>query len=266
MQDANPDSRILPICKYTLASYALFGQGFFEKINLKVNAVYKIMLTTTMLLFGGLAMAQETLSQKVERTATLIDSAIQRSQECRLLMTYDGSNEGFTLCMEDVSQLRSEAEILRSEIELERYNWILEDDGPSPIDDSPTLTLAKLSQNQSTCGLGSSESYLVLRCLEGNTSLFFQLNRCTFSDVGDTGSTGVLRIGSAPAMQIEVIGRNSMFLPNVEGGAIPLITSMFGQQRLVFRAQPFNSPQQTIVFDITGLEEAITPLREACHW
>lgn len=50
------------------------------------------------------------------------------------------------------------------------------------------------------------------------------------------------------------------------GSAIPFAKSLFGHDTLLIQATPFNDNALTIEFPITGLDEAIKPLREACHW
>src|SRR5690606_23149510 len=50
------------------------------------------------------------------------------------------------------------------------------------------------------------------------------------------------------------------------GNSIPWLRELFGSERLVVRATPFNESAVEGEFNITGLEEVIKPLREACNW
>jgi type VI secretion system protein VasI len=50
------------------------------------------------------------------------------------------------------------------------------------------------------------------------------------------------------------------------GSGISFIRSMFGHDVLLVQATPFNDNTIIIEFPITGVEDAIKPLREACHW
>jgi len=48
--------------------------------------------------------------------------------------------------------------------------------------------------------------------------------------------------------------------------SIAFIKEMFGAQRLFIRATPFNESAVTGEFNISGLDDAIKPLRKACGW
>lgn len=48
--------------------------------------------------------------------------------------------------------------------------------------------------------------------------------------------------------------------------SIPAIKELFGKERLVVRFMPFGMSPVEATFDISGLEEAIGPLREECGW
>lgn len=50
------------------------------------------------------------------------------------------------------------------------------------------------------------------------------------------------------------------------GRSIPFIKSLFGGETIFMRASPFNESPVEMTFNISGLEEAIEPLREACGW
>ena len=48
--------------------------------------------------------------------------------------------------------------------------------------------------------------------------------------------------------------------------SIPQIKKMFGAEKLTVRFTPYSGSPETVTFPIAGLEEAIKPLRETCHW
>lgn len=50
------------------------------------------------------------------------------------------------------------------------------------------------------------------------------------------------------------------------GSSIPFIEKLFGAEQLFVQATPFSDSAVNNFFDIGGLETAIVPLREACHW
>jgi len=50
------------------------------------------------------------------------------------------------------------------------------------------------------------------------------------------------------------------------GSAIPWIKAMFGGARMYVEATPFSESAVSDFMPISGLEEAIKPLRESCGW
>jgi type VI secretion system protein VasI len=48
--------------------------------------------------------------------------------------------------------------------------------------------------------------------------------------------------------------------------AIPFIKKLFAGSRLVMRVVPYNEGPIEMVFNITGAEAAVGPLRKACRW
>ena len=48
--------------------------------------------------------------------------------------------------------------------------------------------------------------------------------------------------------------------------AIPLIWGLLDHDVMTVRMKPFDEDVFTVSFDIAGLDRAIVPLREACHW
>ena len=50
------------------------------------------------------------------------------------------------------------------------------------------------------------------------------------------------------------------------GSSIPFVKRMFAKRRLLIRVTPHGESAVTSEFDISGLSEAIKPLRKACKW
>lgn len=50
------------------------------------------------------------------------------------------------------------------------------------------------------------------------------------------------------------------------GRAIPVIKQMLGKSKMILRARPYGESAFTATFNIAGIEEAIAPLRQECHW
>jgi len=228
----------------------------------------KIILAAVVMLLFSSASA-ETLAELQVRTARTAELAKSRALECQTLVSRGASAEEIRVCMNGASNLSTRAarliEDLKARITEEEdrlYGWRLRDEDPSPIDDSPTILLSKTSRTSNTCHWGDGRSTLTIQCREGQTEFYFSLNGCVIPSVKPTG---IVRVGTSTAAEYELRGRDQFFAIEDKSKYLPLVRDMLSAERLVFRTTPFSDLQQTIVFDITGLEEAITPLREACH-
>lgn len=119
------------------------------------------------------------------------------------------------------------------------------------------------------CGWNSGARIrMVARCMENTTALIFQtgchMTSSRYNSYGDIQ----YRIDSEPARTVsgdESTNNRALGLWN-GGASIPVIEQMFGKSQLIAKMTPFSENPFTATFDITGIEEAITPLREACGW
>ena len=50
------------------------------------------------------------------------------------------------------------------------------------------------------------------------------------------------------------------------GTAIPFLQQLLGKSRLVLRVQPDSGSLVTATFDLTGVDDAIQAVRDACRW
>lgn len=119
------------------------------------------------------------------------------------------------------------------------------------------------------CGWNNgSKISLVLRCHENTTSLYFVTGcRMTSGDYNDYGDISY-RLDDDRARTVgghESTNNRSLGLWT-GGRSIPVIKQMFGKTQMVVRMTPYGENPFTATFDIAGLNEAISPLREACHW
>lgn len=138
----------------------------------------------------------------------------------------------------------------------------------SPIDDSVLVFMAVLSSEPIPARFGRDDyATLHLRCHENTTSLILGFAGNHMTSHQQYGSV-TLRLDDQPAQtrrMNESTNRRSLGLWR-GGDSIPFIRSMFGHDVLTVRATPFGESPITTQFPITGLEEAIAPLREACNW
>lgn len=229
----------------------------------------RYILLYALIAFGTPALAEET---DIERARSLYQQATQRDIECLKIATdismngtaQDPAARGIYLaCKQDARDLRAAAINVLEEAEYNlANNWQFVDAGNSPIDDSPTLVLIKISAALNSCGLGDGKNYLSIRCAEGQTTMGFILDGCIHSGI-DGGDNGLLRIGQSPAMEMTFFGNGELFAPQRQ---LELINEMMQNEIVTIRVHPFSAPQQTISFDVSDLEDVIAPLREACHW
>ena len=73
------------------------------------------------------------------------------------------------------------------------------------------------------------------------------------------------RIDDLKANKFKAKSGGLLFLPSVRSTHIPIIKSFFGHDKLRLRFQTNKGPE-TVTFTISGLENEIKPLREACNW
>lgn len=131
----------------------------------------------------------------------------------------------------------------------------------SPIDDSPTVVLSLDSPDEVRSRLLSGRPTLVVRCKENKTEAY--INWRTFITTGTTEITFRADKEKAKKETWLVSSNNkATFSPM----PIPLIKDLLGKSSLIVQVTPFSDNTYTVNFDIKGLDNAITPVREACGW
>jgi type VI secretion system protein VasI len=128
----------------------------------------------------------------------------------------------------------------------------------NPIDDSTTVYLI-LEAEGATSRLGNPVA-LVARCKSNKTVLYINWNDYLGSEV-----TVVTRVGSSKAVTQSwgiSTDKKSSFHPN----PIAFLKKMLTTNKLVAQVTPYNESPVTAIFDTTGLENAIKPLRKTCSW
>lgn len=138
----------------------------------------------------------------------------------------------------------------------------------SQFDDSETVILTLDADEAVRNGFGTlSRPALIIRCLENTTSLYLHMDGYHMSDIQGYGIVD-LRIDDSAAFEERMDASDS-------GGAlglwraprsISLAKQLIGHDRLAARATPYSENPVEMTFALSGLENAIRPLREACHW
>jgi type VI secretion system protein VasI len=138
----------------------------------------------------------------------------------------------------------------------------------SDFQDTMDVFMSVMSEDPVSCGfLGSKKIRLYARCVENTTALIISTHCHVASGFSGYG-TVEYRIDDNPASKRgfdESTNNRSLGLWN-GGSSIPFLKSLFGAQELLVRFTPFNESPVTAKFNISGLEDAIAPLRESCHW
>lgn len=138
----------------------------------------------------------------------------------------------------------------------------------SEVDDSERVVLT-LTSSDSIRGRFQQPgpATMVVRCEENTTSVYLLFNDLFMSDIQGYGQVTV-RVDERRAREISMgVSTDNMALGLWRGRtAIPFIRDLFGGERMFVRATPFNETRVEMTFPIAGLEEAVSPLREACGW
>ncbi|WP_071674888.1 type VI secretion system-associated protein TagO [Nioella nitratireducens] len=138
----------------------------------------------------------------------------------------------------------------------------------SDMTDDTNVYLTVQSNEPVHCGWGAGgHPTLYLRCRENTTAVIFSTGCHMASGFGGYGQVTYRLDRNDPRERGFTESTNNRSLGLWRGGqAIPFIRDMFGHDTLRARMTPFSENAIEMTFDISGVEEAVTPLREACNW
>ena len=100
-----------------------------------------------------------------------------------------------------------------------------------------------------------------MRCQSGKTNFFINWN-----DYLGSEATVLTRVGTENAVTSDwSLSTNSQatFRP---GNTVAFIKHLSTVRQLVAQVTPYHENPITAVFDLTGIETAVAPLRETCRW
>lgn len=147
-------------------------------------------------------------------------------------------------------------------------NWSVSEETSTLTDDRNVYVTVRSEDTYSCRWNRDNRATLMLRCLENTTSLIIRtgchMTASRYSDYGDV----TYRLDDDPAATVSMNNStNNESLGLWRGGQpIPVIRSMFGKSQMIARLRPYGENPITVTFNISGVEEAISPLREACNW
>lgn len=140
----------------------------------------------------------------------------------------------------------------------------------SKLKDTEDVFLHVDSRESIECRFGrGGKVRLVVRCMENTTAALFVTPNCHMasSQYNDYGHVDY-RVDDEKARTARMEeSTDNKALGYWRGRkAIPFAKSMFGGSELIARMTPYSESSFTVTFDITGLENAIKPLRASCQW
>lgn len=135
----------------------------------------------------------------------------------------------------------------------------------SPIDDSTNVYLSLDSEDKIRGSFSSKTPSLHIRCKENKTESY--VNAGTMLDYDfSRGTTKVtLRWDKQKAYttyQGISTDHDAFFFSN----RIGTVKKMLEHDLLTVQVTPYNKGSQAFTFNLTGFDEVLSPLREACHW
>lgn len=140
----------------------------------------------------------------------------------------------------------------------------------SKFEDTTDVYLSLKSNDNVACRSYSTPApvQLWIRCLENTTSLFIATDNCHLaSRVSGYGDVDMRTDGDKTRTVSMDASTDSRALGIWSGNrAIPAAIRLFEKEVLLVRFTPYNQSPVTAEFDISGLKNAIKPLREACGW
>ena len=144
--------------------------------------------------------------------------------------------------------------------------WTVSED-QSKLDDSKTVVVSLESEDALQKRFGGSEkASLIIRCQENSTSVYFIMADHFLSSIQGYGDV-TYRLDSEKPKTIGMSESTDNKALGLWGGsAVGFVKKMLGHDSMVVRLTPFNESPITTTFAISGLDEAIKPLRAACKW
>ena len=138
--------------------------------------------------------------------------------------------------------------------------WTVEFPGGTPLTDERSARAMLPALEGRGCGRRPPVQFIV-ECREGQTSVLLDWAQ----PVGD-GNTIVIRLDAdEPQDTFWEMARNRTTARYRSDGA-PLARAIAPHRRMVARVLPSGREPVTAIFDLTGMPEAMAPVRDACGW
>ncbi|MDW3118012.1 type VI secretion system-associated protein TagO [Roseovarius sp.] len=143
--------------------------------------------------------------------------------------------------------------------------WIIEREKNALTDREDVFVGIRASET-AQCGYQSIRPTLYLRCMDNTTAALL----VTDFFMADIQGFGKVRYrvdgGSMKSWNFEERTDNMALGLWTFGRSTPFIRDLLGGETLIMEYTPFNDIPKQSTFDISGVDEAIAPMREACGW
>ncbi len=146
------------------------------------------------------------------------------------------------------------------------FAWISNSNTDSFTGDK-TAVLKVDSKEPLSCSYRGSHATLVIRCKENTTEVYL-ITDCHLTDSDyDYDYSKVqykLDDGSIKEFKGSISTDSSAFFyPHSD---ITFIKSMFGHSKLTMRFTPYSKSNETVTFDIEGIQNVVGTVAETCNW
>lgn len=137
--------------------------------------------------------------------------------------------------------------------------------GKDPLSDKPEIFLSNSAVSASSCRHSRLAHNITIRCTKNTTAILLDFGGCI---VGSRRQHIGYRLDDRKAIYKRVSpSGDSKALGFWNGGqSIPVIKEMLQKNKLLIVAETYNQVPLTSTYDLTGLDEAIRPLRKMCSW
>lgn len=136
-------------------------------------------------------------------------------------------------------------------------DWIV-DVEVNPIDDTTTVTL--ILEATSGTSVYGDPVYFFARCMSGETDVFI-----SWDDYLGREANVLTRVGEEEATT-QKWGMSTDQTATFHPKPVAFLKDMMSTDRLVAQVTPYNESPVTAIFQISGLSQALEPLREECEW
>lgn len=198
----------------------------------------------TLIALPFLALANDQLEKEIDSCKSLTDSTQRLA------------------CYDKIFEKKTESSIDKNAM----GKWFVQQ-GVSPVDDSKSVTIRLNADRPINARYNLITPHLYIRCKENVTELYIDFD--TFLRSNDL--TPITRIDSEKAVSNRRWNisndHKAIFYPSTRSKkTTDFIKDLIGKNKLFIQVTPYGESAVNTTFTLTGLDEAIKPLRETCGW